>query len=191
MITPASVCDEALSGSLRGVARPPTDRAYGSTAMTRRSFPHGLDVGGTLLCGLIPSGRIDVHPGSPDDGPDLSPAVQRRIREAFAAGRGHGVLRLGAGEPGTDLHPTLSYWRDIGRSFVARVCGALDPTDPTSLIIPAPDPDEIAAFAESAPPMQGAELVTPALLGELWSDVGKALTVSRRRGARAVASRAT
>lgn len=139
------------------------------------------DADGTLLCALTPSGRIDVHPGSPDDGPGLSTAVQRRVIDAFDAGRGHGVLHLGAGEPGTDLHPTLSYWRDIGRSFVARVCGALDPTDPTSLVIPAPDPDEIAAFAEAAPPMQGAELLTPALLVDLWSDIAKALTVEVAR----------
>ena len=66
---------------------------------------------------------------------------------------------------------------DIGRSFVARVCGALDPTDPTSLVIPGPDPDEIAAFSEAVPPMRGAELLTPALLGDLWTDIGTALRV--------------
>ena len=71
----------------------------------------------------------------------------------------------------------MSYWRDIGRSFVARVCGALDPTDPTSLVIPGPDPDEIAAFSEAVPPMRGAELLTPALLGDLWTDIGTALRV--------------
>jgi non-specific serine/threonine protein kinase len=139
---------------------------------------------GTLLCGLTPTGRIDVHPGPPDEGPGLSTAAQRRIIDAFNAGRGHGVLHLGAAELSTDLHPTLSYWRDIGRSFVARVCGALDPTDPTSLVIPASEPDEIAAFSEAVPPMPGAELLTPALLDDLWSDIGTALTseVARFKG---------
>ena len=145
--------------------------------MIQRSLDSVPHASGTLLCGLTPSGCVDVHPGSLDEGPGLSTAVQRRIIDAFSAGRGHGVLRLGAGEPGTDLHPTLSYWRDIGRSFVARVCGALDPTDPTSLVIPAPDPDEIAAFSEAVPPMRGAELLTPALLGDLWTDIGTALRV--------------
>ncbi len=148
--------------------------------MTERSLHSAPDAGGILLCGLTPSGRIDVRPGSPDEGPGLSTAAQQRVIDAFTAGRGHGVLHLGAGEPGTDLHPTVSYWRDIGRSFVARVCGALDPTDPTSLIIPAPDPDEIAAFAEAAPPMEGAELLTPAWLGDLWSDIGEALLEAAR-----------
>ena len=149
--------------------------------MPQRSLDSALDASGTLLSGLTPSGRIDLHPGSLDEGPGLSTAVQRRIIDAFNAGRGHGVLHLGAGELSIDLHPTLSYWRDIGRSFVARVCGALDPTDPTSLVIPVAAPDEIAAFSEAVPPMQGAELLTPALLGSLWSDIGKALTVEAAR----------
>ena len=149
--------------------------------MTQLSLDSAPAASGTLLCGLTPSGRIDVHPGSPDAGPGLSTTVERRIIEAFNAGRGHGVLHLGAGELNTELHPSLSYWRDIGRSFVARVCGALDPTDPTSLVIPAAAPDEIAAFAEAAPPMPGAELLTPALLGDLWADLGKALAVEAAR----------
>ena len=149
--------------------------------MPRLDLDSAPDASGTLLCGLTPSGRIDVYPGSPDEGPGLSTAVQRRVIDAFSAGRGHGVLHLGAGELSTDFHPTLSYWRDIGRSFVASVCGALDPTDPTSLVIPDPDPDEITAFSEAVPPMPGAELLTPALLGDLWSDLGKAVTLEAAR----------
>ena len=149
--------------------------------MTQGSLHRAPDSGSTLLCGLTPSGRIDVHPSPPDAGPGLTPATQRRIGEAFNTGRGHGVLHLGAREPGTDLHPTLAYWRDIGRSFVARVCGGLDPTDPTALVLPAPDQNEMAAFTEAAPPMRGAELITPALLTDLWSDIGKAFTVEAAR----------
>ena len=131
----------------------------------------------TLVCGLTPGGRIDVRPGDPEDGPPLAPAPARGILEAFEAGRGYGVLQLGAGAPGSDLHPSLAYWRDFGRSFVARVCAALDPSDPGSLVVPDPDPEEIAAFVQAAPPMQGAELITPVLLHAVWSDTGKALGV--------------
>jgi len=136
---------------------------------------------GTLLCGLTPSGHIDVYRGSPADGPVSSAAVQRRILAAFETGRGQGVLSLGAGELNTELHPTLAYWRDIGRAFVARVCGALDPMDLKSLVVPDADPDELAAFAQAVPPMRGAELITPSLLGELWSDLGRALTAEAAR----------
>jgi len=144
--------------------------------MTQLSLKIAPVGGETLVCGLTPSGRIDVRSGSPEDGPQMSAAVAGRILDAFNAGRGHGVLHLGAREVGTGLHPTLSYWRDIGQILVARVCGALDPTDPKSLVVPDPDPDEISAFVQAVPPMQGAEVITPELLGNLWSDIGKTLT---------------
>ena len=79
-----------------------------------------------LVSSVTPSGRIDVRPGAPEDAPRMSAAAARRIREAFAAGRGHGVLYLGAGELGTELSPALSYWRDVGQAFVAKACGVLD-----------------------------------------------------------------
>ena len=142
---------------------------------TTLSLDSGRDADKTLVCVLTPSGHIDARPGSPEDGPLIPGRVARRILEAFDVGRGRGVLHLGAREVDTELHPTLSYWRDIGTTFIARVCGALDPTDPTSLVVPDPDPDELETFARSAPPMRGAELITPALLGELWADIRDSL----------------
>ncbi|MFZ0133829.1 MAG: DEAD/DEAH box helicase, partial [Desulfobacterales bacterium] len=91
------------------------------------------------------------------------------------AGRGHGLLHLGVAEPATDLPPPLSYWRDVARAFVVRVCGALDPTEPTSLVVPDPQPDEVSALVQAVPPMPGAEFLSPALLVELWSEMGTAL----------------
>ena len=148
--------------------------------MTQLSLDRATETGDTLICGLTPSGRIDVRPGSAEDGPRISAAAAQRILGAFHAGRGHGVLQLGAGELGRDLHPTLSYWRDIGQAVVAGICGAFDPTGSThkrSLVVPDLAPDEIETYLQSAPPMQGAELITPALLAELWTEVGQALAL--------------
>ncbi|MCH7667540.1 MAG: DEAD/DEAH box helicase, partial [Acidobacteria bacterium] len=148
--------------------------------MTQLSLDRAPEADDTLICRLTPSGRIDVRPGSAEDGPRISATAAQRILDAFRAGRGHGVLQLGAGELGRDLHPTLSYWRDIGQALVGRVCGAFDPIDPThknSLVVPAPTQDEIEAYLQSAPPMQGAEFITSALLLELWSEIGQALAL--------------
>ena len=165
-------------------ARPrPARPARSLTAMVQRCLDGGTEPGGTLVCGLTPRGRIDVHPASPDDGPRLSSRVRRRILTAFENGRGHGVLQLGAGELNTDLHPTLSYWRDIGKQLVAKACGALDPTAPQTPVVPEPDADELAAFVEAAPPMQGAERITPALVVDLWRDAGDALATAAARHA--------
>ncbi|MBU1701170.1 MAG: DEAD/DEAH box helicase [Candidatus Eisenbacteria bacterium] len=149
--------------------------------MSQISLDNNPDVGCTLICGLTPSGLIDVGPGLPDDGPLLATAVQQRILQAFNSSRGKGVLQLGAGELGTDLHPSLSYWRDIGQLFVAGICKALDPTDPESLVIPDPDTETLSAFVQAAPPMRGAELITLEMLEDLWADIGKALAAEALR----------
>ena len=85
------------------------------------------------------------------------------------------MLHLGAAELSSDLDPSLGFWRDLGQSFVAKACAVFDPTDPKSLVVPDPDPDELIALAHAAPPMPGSELISSALLVELWADVGAAL----------------
>ncbi|MBW2232503.1 MAG: SNF2 helicase-associated domain-containing protein, partial [Deltaproteobacteria bacterium] len=148
--------------------------------MTQLPFDRPAEATETLVCGLTPSGRIDVRRDSSGAGPLIASVAAQRILGAFQAGRGYGVLQLGAGELGRDLDPTLSYWREIGQALVGRVCGAFDPTAPThakSLVVPDVAPDEIEAFLQSVPPMQGAEFITPALLLELWSEIGQALAL--------------
>ena len=144
--------------------------------MNQLSLNSTTDKGETIVCRLTPSGRIDIRPGTSEDGPYLTTKTARQIIKAFSNGRGPGVLHLGAAELSTYLPPSLSYWRDVGRSFVSRVCGAIDPTNPESLVIPDPDPDEISVLLQSVPPMQGAEFLSIALLGDVWSDMGTALS---------------
>ena len=98
-----------------------------------------------------------------------------RILDAFAEGRGQGVLHLAAAELDTELPPALAYWRDLGRTFVARACAALDPGDPATPVVPEPEPADLAELVDAVPPMPGAELVTAELLGAIWADAGAAL----------------
>ena len=146
-----------------------------ATRTARLPLDDPSDAGVSLDCGLTPSGRIDVRPGLPDGPTPIAAATAERILEAFDRGRGMGILRLGTAELGQDLPPSLSYWRDFGRNLVIKVCGAVDPTDPTSFVVPEPTSDDLEIFVRSAPPMPGAELINATLLGELWSDVGEAL----------------
>ena len=106
------------------------------------------EAGDTLVCGLTPSGCIDVRRGLAEEGPPISAPAAKRILESFQTARGHGVLQLGAGELGRELHPTLSYWREIGQVFIARVCGTLDPTDPIhqDFVVPEVTAEEIEDF---------------------------------------------
>ncbi len=142
----------------------------------------------TLLCSVTPGGAIELRRGAPGDGSPLPSAVEKRITRAFSRGRGHGALHLGAALLGTELHPTLGFWRDLGQAFVAAVCGARDPRDEEdggapeaakargALVAPPPDPEALDALARAVPPMRGAELVTPELLAAVWADMGSALS---------------
>ena len=127
-----------------------------------------------LVAERTPGGRIFVS-ASGEPGPELSPASEERLVAAFAEGPAAGILHLGVAEPGTDLHPSLEFWRDLGRMFVAGACAALDPLEPQTFVQPSPDPGRLAAHAESVPPMRGAELVTTDLLEGLWTDLGSVL----------------
>lgn len=105
----------------------------------------------SLNCSLTPTGRIVVGEGPLEDAPPLSASAAKGIIEAFATGRGQGVLHLGAAALAADLDPTLEFCRDLGQSLIAKVCAALDPNDPQSLLVPEPDPEELNALAHSAP----------------------------------------
>ncbi len=155
----------------RGVA------AHEDGPRKRSSLARSSDSSTTLVCSLTPRGRIVLSPGGQEDGPALRAEAAGRIEAAFGKGRGHGVLQLGAAEPGSELHPSLSFLRDLGQAFVARVCAALDPDDAQAVSVPEPEPGELAALAQAVPPMRGAELVTTSLLEEIWEDMGAAIAV--------------
>jgi len=129
----------------------------------------------TLVSSISPSGRVSIHLGDPDGRAGTSPAGVDRVCAAFARSTGHGLLHLGAAELGTELDPSLAFWRELGRQFVIAVCGALNPLDPVAVMLPEADPDALAQLAAAVPPMRGGELVSAPLLKALWAELGTAL----------------
>lgn len=122
---------------------------------------------------LTPHGRLLLEPA--DDALGLPPDVSHRLQEAFARGSGHGLLQLGAAEVGTALPPLFGYWREFGARYVSAVCGhqELD-TSRSHTIIGPPPLNELEKLAAAAPPMFGAEYLTPTVLEALWSELGAA-----------------
>ncbi len=118
---------------------------------------------------LTPSGHLEVS------GPD-------EVAAAFGTGRGAGLLHLAVSELGTWLPPELAWWRDLGQAWLTRACAALDPTEPTALVLPEFASSELAARIQAAPPMQGDEFLTPALVVDVLRDLGEALTAAVGRG---------
>jgi non-specific serine/threonine protein kinase len=129
-----------------------------------------------LVPALTPHGRLHLAPA--EDAPPLGRDVGERVRAAFDRGAGHGLLQLGAGEVSTALPAVYSYWRELGSLFVTALC-----TTPAEGEAPAPAPPrrEIGALAAAAPPMTGAEYLTPDVLESLWDEMAGAFAEERAR----------
>lgn len=76
---------------------------------------------------LTPHGRLALVQTL--EAPHLAPDLALRLREAFGRGSGHGLLQLGAAELGTALPPVFGYWRELGSSYIAALCGQFE-TEP-------------------------------------------------------------
>ncbi len=124
---------------------------------------------------LTPAGALALREAA--DADPIEAAAAKRIRAAFEAGSGHGLLHLGAAEVETLLPPGLAFWRDLGRAFVAHLCAQPDiEASRKRLRVPFPEA-EIAALAAAAPPMEGGEYLNTERLASLWEAVNAACRV--------------
>ena len=118
--------------------------------------------------------------------PGMDATIAARLVEAFTRSPGDGLLQLGAGEVSTPLPPALGFWRDFAARFVTAVCAQPDQAaspepglaargsgSPT--IAPPPD-TELDAIVVAAPPMTGAEYLTPGVLRGIWAALDTAFT---------------
>jgi superfamily II DNA or RNA helicase len=121
---------------------------------------------------LTPHGRLRLEPAN--EAVALSSDLSHRLQKAFARGAGHGLLQLGAAEVGTVLPPVFGYWREFGARYVSAVCGQQDLDTSRSHTIIGPPLDELEKLAAAAPPMLGAEYLTPTVLAALWNELGAA-----------------
>jgi non-specific serine/threonine protein kinase len=121
---------------------------------------------------LTPHGHLRLAPAS--DAPALPPDLAGRLDAAFARGSGHAILQLGAGEVGTALSPALGYWRDFGAHYVTAVCARPDALERGAAHIAPLAPEQLETLALTAPPMRGAEYLTPAVLAALWDEIDAA-----------------
>jgi superfamily II DNA or RNA helicase len=123
---------------------------------------------------LTPHGRLVAE--DQDDAQEVDAAAHIRLADAFAAGSGAGLVRLGAGEVGQALPPVFVWWRAFATRYVGAVClnasGRED--DVTLPPVPPPDAGDLASLVFAAPLMEGAEYLTDAVLLALWDDMALA-----------------
>lgn len=112
---------------------------------------------------LTPHGLL--RPTADVDAPTLPPGFQERLTRAFAQGTGHGLLQLGASEVGTVLPPAWRWWRDFASLYVTRLCATPEGAE---IAVEIPEASTLEALIADAPPMQGGEYLSPAVLSRLW-----------------------
>lgn len=115
---------------------------------------------------LTPRGRLQL--GQASDAPSLPDALADRLAAAFSRGPGHGLLHLGAAEVATALPPLWSFWRDFAGRFVTALTATPEGGE---IAVAAPDTLALETLCLEAPPMKGADYVTPETFLALWAEI--------------------
>jgi non-specific serine/threonine protein kinase len=139
--------------------------------MTASPTLDGVETSQVLSIALSPQGYLHLDvPGEADVA-----AHFRELAKHFERGDGHGLFRLGTSQPETVLPAGLSFWRDVGRAFVVRLCATEELEALREKVEVEVPPDELAALAASAPPMKGGEYLTPTVLTDLCARMAAAV----------------
>lgn len=121
---------------------------------------------------LTPHGHL-LWAAEPEAAP-LPEARAGRIAAAFAQGTGHGLLHLGAAEVATALPQPWAFWRDFAARYVTALTAIPDDGE---IAAATPDALTLETLCLDAPPMTGAEYLTPEVLRAFWSDIEAAVKV--------------
>jgi non-specific serine/threonine protein kinase len=108
------------------------------------------------------------------------------LRAAAAGGSGQLLAHLATAALDTPFPPGGAYWQNFARLYFTHLCHRADAVVLTPLDPPAEA--ELAAFAESAPPMPGAEYLKVETLQNLWREVDAAVLAEVRAGEGGVAA---
>jgi superfamily II DNA or RNA helicase len=124
----------------------------------------------TFDLGLLPSGHLYKISTTASEAPGNEVHIAS-IGEAFGRSVAEGLFNLAAKASGTDLSPSLQYWRKFACGYLSERC-LLTQADPRQ-----PEPAEPLSAGEtmpllmSAPPMRGAEYLTIPVLQAIRSSL--------------------
>jgi superfamily II DNA or RNA helicase len=120
---------------------------------------------------LTPHGLLLVEETSPPS-PWLDLEVGRRVALALAQSPACGLLLLGTRELNAVLPPAAAWWRELTRRYLTQLCHLPDLEQAHDLApVPPPSEAELAALAETAPPMRGGEYLNAEVLAGHWSQL--------------------
>ncbi len=92
----------------------------------------------------------------------------RAVADRFAAHEAAGLVALAAATLPPGVHASAVFWRDAAAEFLRALCHIPESDAFSPSAVAPPDPARLAQWTLNAPPMQGAEYLTPAVLTALW-----------------------
>ncbi|MBS1371650.1 MAG: DEAD/DEAH box helicase [Lentisphaeria bacterium] len=97
------------------------------------------------------------------------------LAEAFASGRGAGLLAMLKGTVPADAPGSFHFFRRLAREYAARLC-RMPEADPDAMFEAArPDPEAVQELLFDRPPMSGGEYLTAGLIGTLFLELEGAM----------------
>src|SRR5437016_4243646 len=88
------------------------------------------------------------------------------LQQVFQADWREGLLTLAADKLSPDAAPTVRYWQALAERYLTGLCHI--PAATETFEVEAPSPADYAGLVLTAPPMQGGEYLSDAVLQNIW-----------------------
>jgi len=92
----------------------------------------------------------------------------RAVVARFGVHEVAGLVALAAATLPPGVHASAVYWRDVAAEFLRALCHIPESEAFSPSAVERPDASRLAQWTLNAPPMQGAEYLTPPVLTRLW-----------------------
>ena len=132
----------------------------------------------SIQLAVTPKGRViaiestseGAEPLDASPEPATGERQERRIARQFSSSQAEGIFTL-ATERMDRPPPSFAYWRDFGRRYLTQLCHTPITDGVPIEELPPPDCAELASIVLDAPPLNGAEYLSEAVLCDVWSDL--------------------
>jgi superfamily II DNA or RNA helicase len=112
--------------------------------------------------GMTPHGAVTARAGAETE------PWSRNALERFGEGEAPGLIALAATTLPAGTHASVGYWRDVAAAFLRALCHIPEGAAVAADTLDPPAPATLASWTLNAPPMTGAEYLSPAILTDLW-----------------------
>lgn len=111
---------------------------------------------------LTPDGRVTTY------GSGTGHQSYEALAAPFEDHEAGGLIALAASTLPPGTHASVLFWRDIAAAFLRVLCHIPETDQFAPGQVEPPEPARLTEWVQNAPPMEGAEYLTPAVLSAVW-----------------------